>query len=74
MVGGSGGVMGASIRSGFAVVSGAGRVSYSIQVTKMAGGGLPIEMLERVRLLDEDREIGREDPRFQLVANHLGVA
>lgn len=63
--------MATSVESGFEDVPTVGRVHYRIQVTKNFGGEVFMRMLQDVRVLSEDREIGREDPRFQVVADYL---
>lgn len=61
------------VKSGVDDVPNVGIVSWTVQEQQLGNGRVGPAMLQQVRVLDEDREIGREDPRFALVAEYLGV-
>lgn len=64
--------MGTSIERGSGNIPGVGYASWQVQVTKYASGEVGLRMLQTVRV--EDGPIGREDPRFQRIADFLGAA
>ena len=63
--------MGTSIERGSGNVPGVGWASWQLQVTKNANGEVSIRMLQTARV--KDGPIGREDPRFQRIADFLGA-
>lgn len=65
--------MGTSIERGSGSVPGVGRASWQLQVTKTSSGAVHMRMLQSARLLDEGHPIGREDSRFQRIADFLGA-